>query len=108
MEIAKMLCLGKKQNRNELLHLFIIGGVGIGKYFISMLVIQGLVHFYNKHPKLDLSKKKALLMAYIEKITFNIDGTTIHSSHSILLNYKKMPFKSLKCIYSLIKKNDQL
>jgi hypothetical protein len=61
-----------------LLHLFFIGGVGIGKNFTSMFLIQGLVHFYNKHPELNMSKKKTLLMAYIEKVAFNIDGTTIH------------------------------
>jgi hypothetical protein len=57
MEIAKMFCLGKKINPHEPLHLFIIRGVGIGKKFMSMLLIQDLVHFYNKHPKLDMSKK---------------------------------------------------
>jgi len=52
----------RKKNPNEPLHLFIIGGVGIGKNFMLMLLIQGLVHFYNKHLELDLFKKKALLM----------------------------------------------
>jgi pantothenate kinase-related protein Tda10 len=45
-----MLCLEKKQNPNEPLHLFIIGGAGIGKNFTLMLLIQGLLQFYNKHP----------------------------------------------------------
>jgi hypothetical protein len=34
---------------------------------------------------------KALLVAYTEKITFNIDGTTIHSCLSIPLNCKDLP-----------------
>jgi hypothetical protein len=35
-------------------------------------------------------KKKTLLMAYIRKTTFNIDGTTIHSNISIHFNCKKL------------------
>jgi hypothetical protein len=59
-----------------------------------MLLIQGLVHFYNKYLELNMSKKKTLLMAYIEKVAVNIDGTTIHQSFSILFNYiKKIIFK---------------
>jgi pantothenate kinase-related protein Tda10 len=98
----------RKQNPNEPLHMFIIGGVGIGKNFMLMLLIQSLVHFYNKHLELDLFKKKALLMTYIEKITFNIDETIIHSSLSIPLNDKYFPSLSLLLIYILIKKYDQL
>jgi hypothetical protein len=55
-----------------------------------MLLIQGLLRFYNKHPRLDPSKKKALFMAYTGKATFNIDGNIIHSSISIPLNCKDL------------------
>ncbi len=41
--------LRKKQNPNEPLHLCIIGGVRTSKTFMLMLLIQGLLHFYNKH-----------------------------------------------------------
>jgi len=71
-----------------------------------MLLIQGLLHFYNKHPQLDLFKKKALFMACIE--TFNIYGTTIHSSIFIPFNCKKIPSLSSKLLNNLIKKYDQL
>jgi len=98
----------RKQNPNEPLHLFIIGGVGKGKKLMLMLLIQGLVHFYNKHLELDPFKKKAILMTYIEKIAFNIDETIIHSSLSIPLNYTYLPSLSLLLIYALIKKYDQL
>ncbi len=50
------------------------GGASTGKTFPSMLSIQSLLGFYNKHPQLYLSKTKALLMAYIGKTTFNIDN----------------------------------
>jgi hypothetical protein len=84
--------LRKKQNPNEPLHLFIIGGVDTCKFFILMLLIQDLLCFYNKYSQLDPSKKKTLFMAYIGKITFNIDGITIPSSISIPLNCKDLPF----------------
>jgi hypothetical protein len=45
-----------------------------------MLLIQALICFYNRHPRSNPLEKKVLLMAYIGKATFNIDGTTIHSS----------------------------
>jgi hypothetical protein len=56
-----------------------------------MLLIQALIWFYNRHPHLDLLKKKVLLITYIGKTTFNIDGTIIHSSLSIPLNCKDLP-----------------
>jgi hypothetical protein len=70
----------KKQNPNEQIHLFISGSANIGKTFTFMLLIQALIHFYNRHPHLDPLKKKHLLMTYTRKTTFNIDGITIHSS----------------------------
>jgi len=56
-----------------------------------MFLIQALMCFYNKHPHSDPLKKKALLMAYTRKSTFNIDGITIHSNLSIPLNCKYLP-----------------
>jgi hypothetical protein len=46
-------------------------------------------------------------MAYIGKTTFNIDGITIHSSPSILLNCKDLPSLSSKRLNNLVKKYDQ-
>jgi hypothetical protein len=34
---------------NEPIHLFITGGVGTSKIFTLMLLIQALIHFYNRH-----------------------------------------------------------
>ncbi len=57
----------KKQNPNEPFHLFIIKVVDTCKTFTLMLLIQTLLHFYNKHTQLNLLKKKTLFMAYIGK-----------------------------------------
>jgi hypothetical protein len=43
-------------------------------------ITQGLLQLYNKNIYFDLTKIKALLMASIGKIAFNIDGLTIHST----------------------------
>jgi hypothetical protein len=47
-------------------------------------------------------------MAYTGKATFNIDGTTIHSSLSIPLNCKDLLSLSLERLDNLINKYDQL
>jgi hypothetical protein len=46
-------------------------------------------------------------MAYIGGVTFNIHGTTIHSSQ-IPFNCKDLPSLSSKCLYTLINKYDQV
>ncbi len=93
---------------NEPLHLFITRGASTCKTFTLMLLIQGVLHFYNKHSQYNSSKIKTLFMAYTRKTTFNIDGTTIHSSLSIHFNYKKFPSLSSKHLDNLINKYDQL
>jgi hypothetical protein len=47
-------------------------------------------------------------MSYIVKTSFNIDGTTIHSSFSIPVNCKDLPSLSSEWLDTLIKKYDQL
>jgi hypothetical protein len=69
-----------------------------------MFLIQVLIPFYYKHPLLDLLKKKTLFLAYTRKSSFNIDGTTIHSSLFIPFNYKDLPSLSLERLDNLIKK----
>jgi hypothetical protein len=86
----------KKQNPNEPIHLFITGGASTNKTFTLMFLIQNLISFYNRHPRSNLLKKKALLMAYIGKTTFNIGGIIVHSSFSIPLNCKDLPSLSLE------------
>jgi len=47
-------------------------------------------------------------MAYIKKTTFNIDGITIHSSLSIIVNCKDLQSLNLEQLDNLVKKYDQL
>jgi hypothetical protein len=72
-----MSCVERKQNPNELIHLFITRGASIGTTFTLMLLIQALIFLKNRHLHSDLLKNKALFMAYIGKTTFNIDVITI-------------------------------
>jgi hypothetical protein len=67
---------------NQLFH-FWQGGDGIGKTFTLNLIIQGLLESYNSNISLDLTKTKALLMAYITKVAFNINSFKIHSTSNI-------------------------
>jgi hypothetical protein len=42
--------------------------------FTLKLIIQGLLRLYNKDLSSNWTKIKALLMAFMEKVAFNIDG----------------------------------
>jgi hypothetical protein len=86
-----MSCIEKNKNPNEPIHLFTTRGASTCRTFTLMLLIQALICFYNRHPHLDLFKKKALFMAYIGKTTFNINGTKIDSSPSLPFNCKDLP-----------------
>ncbi len=68
---------------DKLICLFLIRGAGIGKKFTLKLIIQGLLRLYNKKKYSNLTKTKALLMASISKVAFNIDGLIIHSTLNI-------------------------
>ncbi len=60
---------------------FLTGGVGTWKTYTLMVSIEGLLHFYLKENKdLDASKQTILKMAYTGKTTYNIGGSTIHST----------------------------
>jgi len=76
------LCI-KNNNYNSLNFLFFIGGVGTCKTFTLKFIIQGLLQSYNKNVSSNLTKTKALFMAFISKVAFNIDGLTIHSTLNI-------------------------
>jgi hypothetical protein len=66
-------------------------GASIGKTFTLLFIIQGLLCHYNKQLHVDPLKQKALFKAYTSQTTFNIDGTTIHSTLNIPLNCKHLP-----------------
>jgi hypothetical protein len=58
-------------------------GDGIVKTFTLKLIIQCLLQSCNNDISLNLTKTKALHMAYIIKVAFNIDSSTIHSTSNI-------------------------
>jgi hypothetical protein len=103
-----MSCVEKKQNPNEPIHLFITGAANTSKTFTLMLLVQTLIHFYNKHLDSNPLTKKNLFMAYTGNVAFNIDGTIIHSSFFIPFNCKDLPSLSSKRLDNLVKKYDQL
>jgi len=77
---------------NQPIHLFLTKGVGIGKTFTLLLMIQDFLRHYNKKLGSNPLKQKAILMAFTCKLAFNIDGTTIHSKLSLPLNSKHLQF----------------
>jgi hypothetical protein len=67
------------------IRLFFTRDAGTGKTFTLKLIIQGLLQLYNKNMSFDLTKIKALRMAWVGKVALNIDGLTIHSTLNILV-----------------------
>jgi hypothetical protein len=62
-------------------------GVGIGKAFTLMCIIQNMLQYYTKQiTNDDPLKPKIMKLTYIGKITFNINSTTIHFALAIPLN----------------------
>ncbi len=80
----------KRMHLNQPIHLFFKGGASTNKTFTLMLLIQGFLKHYNRKLSFDPLKQKAILMAYIGKTTFNIDGTTIHLAPNLPLNCKHL------------------
>ncbi len=97
-----MLCI-EKIILDTPICLFLIRGVGINKKFTLKFIIQGLLQLYNKNMSFDLTKTKALLMASMGKIAFNIDGLTIHSTLNIPIqqSLSNLPNLSLNSINRL-------
>jgi len=63
----------KRMHLNQPIHLFFKGGASTNKTFTLMLLIQGFLKHYNRKLSFDPLKQKAILMAYIGKVTFNIE-----------------------------------
>jgi hypothetical protein len=98
----------KRMHPKQLIHLFLIRGVSTSKTFTLLLLIQGFLRHYNRKLSFDPLKQKAILMVYIDKMTFNIDDTTIHSRLSLPLNCKYLQSLSAKRFNSLSKTYDEL
>jgi hypothetical protein len=69
------------------------------KTFTLKFIIQGLLRLYSRNISFDLTKTKALLMASIGKIVFNIDSLTIHSTLNIPIQQSLYNLPNL--LYSL-------
>ena len=74
------IMLHKRLNPTQKISLFITGGAGTGNFFLLLLIIQGLLRYYNHKQNENTKNTKVLLMAYTRKAAFNIGGTTIHST----------------------------
>jgi len=66
----------KQMYLNIPIHIFLTRGARTSNFFTLKLIIQGLLHMYNKDLSSNLIKIKTLPMASIGKITFNIDVQT--------------------------------
>ncbi len=64
----------KQMYHNIPIHIYLTRGVEISKFFILKPIIQGLLWLYNKDLSSNLTKIKAVCMASISKVAFNIDG----------------------------------
>ena len=80
----------KKNNPNEVFHLFVIGA-GIGKTFVGKAIFQSLVCMHNNIMQYDPSKPIGLIAAYTGNVAFNIGGVTLHSAFY-------MPFNKTNCL----------
>jgi hypothetical protein len=77
----------KIKNPTKPFHIFLIDGVGTGKMFTLMCIIQNMLLYYTKQiTNVDPLKPKIMKLTYIRKTTFNTNGTTIHSAFAIPLN----------------------
>jgi hypothetical protein len=85
----------KRLYPHEPIHLFLTGGTGTRKTFTLKLIIEGLLHLYNKELSADLEKIKALVMAYTGKVAFHVDGTTIHSALNVPVNQSLINLSNL-------------
>ncbi len=76
-----------KKNLTNPFRIFLTSGVGIGKDFTFMCIIQNMLQYCTKQIiNDDPLKPKIMKLTYIRKITFNINSTTKHSAVAIPLN----------------------
>jgi len=75
---------------------FLTRGVGIGKTFTVMCIIQNMLRYCIKDiPNVGPLKPKVMKLTYIGKATFNNNGMTIHFTLVILLNKQINEFKAM-------------
>ena len=72
------IMLKKILDPSKPVHLFLTGGVGIGKTFVLALLVQGLLRHYAQAARDTEEFPTTLIMVHTGKAAFKIGGTTIH------------------------------
>jgi hypothetical protein len=86
----------KHKYPSKSLHIFLIEGVGVGKIFTLMCIIQNMLRYYIKNfQMLTLKKPKIMKLTCTRKSVFNINGMTIHLTFAIPFNKKINELKAL-------------
>ncbi|XP_059067636.1 uncharacterized protein LOC131858419 [Cryptomeria japonica] len=106
--IVKDIAIKKMKNMQTPLHLFLTSGEGIGKTFTAKAIYQTLLHLYSASIDNDPDKPKGLITAYTGKSTFNIGGTTLHSTFHIPFNKSNFVPLSTKTLDTMSKHFSQL
>ena len=73
---------------------FLSGGAGVGKTFVTKMLYQALIKYMNKMPWRDPSFPFINLLAPIEKATYLLKGSAIHSALKVPIN-QSMEYHSL-------------
>lgn len=76
----------KKLKKFKENYIFSYCGARNGKTFTAKAIYQSLLHIYNTSINSDLDKPKVLIIVDRRKTTFNIGGTTLHSTFHISFN----------------------
>ena len=80
------ILISKKITTIQPLYLFIIGGAGAGKSFLTKSLYQSFTKTFS-YRNSSLDKTKVLLLALTGVAPDNVDGTTIHSALHIPVGY---------------------
>jgi hypothetical protein len=84
--ILKDIVLKKHLNMHTHVHLFLIGGAGIGKTFTAKALFQILIRIYDSNNSSDPMKPNGLIVAYTGKDAYNASRTTVHSAFFMPFN----------------------
>jgi hypothetical protein len=91
--ILNDIAIKKHLNMHTLVHLFLTGGAGTRKTFITKTLFQILIRIYDSNNLTDPMQPKGLIVAYTGNVAYNVGGTTIHSA--FLMPFNKSHFLPL-------------
>ena len=80
------ILISKKITTIQPLYLFIIGGAGAGKSFLTKSLYQSFTKTFS-YRNSSLDKTKLLLLTLTGVVTDNVDGTATHSALDIPAGY---------------------